>query len=192
MFFHPCRDVCQAAWDPCSYRWIIWSKWEIELCVISVEMVGEAMCLYDGTQWCSVCGEKEGSKNRSLGNPLWPIDVLWIPPLPRPPWKTDQWDRIQTSEVESQWCPVMRGWTGESDDWQCQKWQTDPAEWGLMIWNRLLQFTGLQWLRVAESQLNGVMNLWSYYFSFGESFNYRYNIALIKVILIFNLWFILY
>ncbi len=49
MFFHPCRDVRQAAWDSCSYRWIIWSKWEIELCVISVEMVGEAMCLCDGT-----------------------------------------------------------------------------------------------------------------------------------------------
>ncbi len=70
------------------------------------------------------------------GEPQWPIDVLWIPSLPRPPWKTDQWDRIQTSEVESQWCPVMRGWTGGSDDWQCQKRRTDPAEWGLMIWNR--------------------------------------------------------
>ncbi len=155
VFFHPCRDVRQAAWDPCSYRWIIWSKWEIELCVISIEMVGEAMCLYDGSQWCSVCGEEEGSKNRSLGKPQWPIDVLWIPPLPRPPWKTDQWDRIQTSEVESQWYPVMRGWTGGSDDWQCQKRQRDPAEWGLMIWNWLLQFAGLQWLRVAQSQLNG-------------------------------------
>ncbi len=29
----------------------------------------EAMCLYDGSQWCSVCGEEEGSKNRSLRNP---------------------------------------------------------------------------------------------------------------------------
>ncbi len=29
-------------------------------------MVGDTMCLYDGTQWCSVCGEEEGSKNRSL------------------------------------------------------------------------------------------------------------------------------
>ncbi len=89
------------------------------------------------------------------GEPQWPIDVLWIPPLPRPPWKTDQWDRIQTSEVESQWYPVMRGWTGGSDDWQCQKRQTDPAEWGLMIWNLLLQFAGLQWPIVAQSQLNG-------------------------------------
>ncbi len=69
VFFHPRRDVRQAAWDPCSYCWIIWSKWEIELCVISIAMVGEAMCLYDGSQWCSVCGEEEGSKNRSLGNP---------------------------------------------------------------------------------------------------------------------------
>ncbi len=44
-------------------------KREIELCVIGVAMVGEAMCLYDGSQWCSVCGEEEGSKNRSLRNP---------------------------------------------------------------------------------------------------------------------------
>ncbi len=28
------------------------------------------MCLYDGSQRCSVCGEEEGSKNRSLGNEL--------------------------------------------------------------------------------------------------------------------------
>ncbi len=69
MLFHPCRDVRQAVWDPCSYRWIIWLKREIELCVIGVAMVGEAMCLYDGSQWCSVCGEEEGSKNRSLRNP---------------------------------------------------------------------------------------------------------------------------
>ncbi len=70
----PCRDVRQAAWDPCSYRWIIWSKWEIELCVISIEMVGEAMCLYDGSQWCSVCGEEQGSTNRSLRNSWCALD----------------------------------------------------------------------------------------------------------------------
>ncbi len=83
--------------------------------------------------------------------PQWPVDVFWIPPLPRPPRKTYQWDRIQTSEVESLWCPVMRGWTRGSDDWQCQKQQIDPAEWGLMIWNQLLQFVGLQWQRNAVS-----------------------------------------
>ncbi len=87
--------------------------------------------------------------------PQWPVDVFWIPPLPRPPRKTYQWDRIQTSEVESLWCPVMRGCTGGSDDWQCQKQQIDPAEWGLMIWNQLLQFAGLQWPIVAQSQWNG-------------------------------------
>ncbi len=37
---------------------IIWLKREIELCVISIAIVWEAMCLYDGTQWCSVCGEE--------------------------------------------------------------------------------------------------------------------------------------
>ncbi len=155
MFFHLCRDVCQAAWDPCSYRWIIWLKREVELCVTGVAMVGEAMCLYDGTQWCSVCGEEEGSKNQSLGNPSDQLVYIGYLPLPRPPWKTDQSDRIQISEVESQWCPVMRGWTGGSDDWECQKRQIDQAKWGLMVWNRLLQFAGLQWLRVVQSQLNG-------------------------------------
>ncbi len=45
------------------------SKWEIELCVISIAMVVDTMCLYDGTQWCSACGEEEGSNNRSLRNP---------------------------------------------------------------------------------------------------------------------------
>ncbi len=85
-----------------------------------------------------------GVKEPIPGEPQWPIDVLWIPPLPRPPWKTNQRSGI----------PVMRGWTGGSDDWQCQKRQTDPAEWGLMIWNRLLQFAGLQGPRVAQSQSN--------------------------------------
>ncbi len=98
---------------------------------------------------------REGVQEPSPGEPQWPI-VFWIPPLSRPLWKTDQWDRNQTSEVESQWYPVMRGWTGGSDDWQCQKWQIDPAVWGLMIWNRLLQFAGLQWLRVVQSSLRPV------------------------------------
>ncbi len=108
MFFHPCRDVCQAAWDPCSYHWIIWLKWEIELCVISIAMVGEAMCLYDGTQWCSVCGEEEGSKNWSLGNARDQLLCFGYFRSLGHPERTDQWDRIQTSEVESQRCPVMR------------------------------------------------------------------------------------
>ncbi len=93
-------------------------------------MVGEAMCLYDGSQWCSVCGEEEGSKNRALGNPSDQLCALDTSPQAT---LKDQWDRIQTSEVESQWCPVIRG-SGGSDDWQCQKRQRDPAEWGLMIW----------------------------------------------------------
>ncbi len=75
------------AWDPCSYRRIIWLKREIELCVISVSMVGEAMCLYDGTQWCSVFGEEEGSKNQlmcfgylpSPGHPERPVSEVGLP-----------------------------------------------------------------------------------------------------------------
>ncbi len=47
----------------------------------------------------------------------------------------------------------MRVWTGGSDDWQCQKRQTDPAEWGLMIWNQLLQFAGLSWMATPETWL---------------------------------------
>ncbi len=89
-------------------------------CVISIAMVAEAMCLYDGTQWCSVYGERGGVQELIPEERQWPVDVLLIPPLPRLPWKTYQWDRIQTSEVESLWCPVMRGRTGGSDGWQCK------------------------------------------------------------------------
>ncbi len=60
-------------------------QWEIELCVISIEVVGEAMCLYDGTQWCSVCGEEEGSKNRSLGNPSGQLICFGYLPSPGHP-----------------------------------------------------------------------------------------------------------
>ncbi len=89
-----------------SCRWCsfihaeIWSKWEIELCVISIAMVWETMCLYDGTQWCSVCGEEEGSKNRSLRHSS--DQLMFCGYLPSPGHlKTCHWDRIQTSEVES-------------------------------------------------------------------------------------------
>ncbi len=81
MFFHPCRDVRQASWDPCSYRWINRLKWEIQLSVISIAMVGETMCLYDGTQWCSVC-EEEGSKNWPLRNPSDRPKRVWYLPSP--------------------------------------------------------------------------------------------------------------
>ncbi len=113
VFFHPCRDVRQAAWDPCSYRWIIWSKWEIELCVISIEMVGEAMCLYDGSQWCSVCGEEEGSKNRSLGNPSDQLMCFGYLPSPGHPERP-------TSEIgfkPAKWNPSdIQWWEGGQED----------------------------------------------------------------------------
>ncbi len=103
MFFHPCRDVRQAAWDPCRYRRIIWSKREIELCVISIAMVWETMCLYDGTQWCSVCGEEEGSMNRSLRNPS--DQLMFCGYLPSP----GHLDRptIQIGFKPAKWNPVM-------------------------------------------------------------------------------------
>ncbi len=113
VFFHPSRDVRQAAWDPCSYRWIIWSKWEIELCVISIEMVGEAMCLYDGSQWCSVCGEEEGSKNRSLGNPSDQFMCFGYLPSPGHPERP-------TSEIgfkPAKWNPSdIQWWEGGQED----------------------------------------------------------------------------
>ncbi len=68
MFFHPCRDVRQAAWDPCSYHRIIRLKREIELCVIGVAMIGEAMCLYDGPSDVVYVEKRRGSKNRTLWN----------------------------------------------------------------------------------------------------------------------------
>ncbi len=144
-------DVRLAAWDPCSYRLIIWSKWEIELCVISVAMVVEAMCLYDGTQWCSVCGEEEGSKNRALGNPGDQLMFCGYLPSPGHPERP-------TSEIgfkPAKWNPSdervdRRIWwltVSKVADWS-SRMRTDDL-------NQLLQFAGLQWLRVAQSQLNG-------------------------------------
>ncbi len=103
------------AWDPCSYRWIIWSKREIELCVISIAMVWETMCLYDGTQWCSVCGEEEGAKNLSLRNPS--DQLMFCGYLPSPGHLERPAIEIgfKPAKVESLWCQVMRGWSGESD-----------------------------------------------------------------------------
>jgi len=43
------------------------SGWEVELGVISIAR--ETMCLYDGSQWCGVNGEEEGSNHWALGNP---------------------------------------------------------------------------------------------------------------------------
>ncbi len=131
MFFHPCWDVRQAAWDPCSYCWIIWLKREIELGVISIAMVGD-MCLYDGTQWCSVCGEEEGSKNRSLRNPSDQLMCFWYLPSPGHPERP-------TSEIgfkPAKWNPSdAQSCEGGQEDLMidCQKQQIDPAEWGLMM-----------------------------------------------------------
>ncbi len=48
---------------------------------------------WDPVMYCM--WRRGGVQEPSPGEPQWPIDVLWIPPRPRPPWKTDQWDRIQ-------------------------------------------------------------------------------------------------
>ncbi len=94
-------------------RFFIWSKWEIELCVISIEMVGEAMCLYDGSQWCSVCGEEEGSKNRSLGNPSDQFMCFGYLPSPGHPERP-------TSEIGfklAKWNPSdIQWWEGRQED----------------------------------------------------------------------------
>ncbi len=89
--------------------WIIWSKWEIELWVICVPMVGEAMRLYDGTQLCSVCGEEEGSKNRSLRNSTNQLMCFGYLPSPGHP------ERL-TSEIgfkPAKWNPSDVQW------WEC-------------------------------------------------------------------------
>ncbi len=124
VFFHPCRDVCQATWDPCSYRWIIWFKREIELCVISVAMVGEAMCLYDGSQWCSVCGEEEGSKNRSLKNPSDQLMIFGYLPSPGHPerptseirFKPAKWNPSDVVYVEKRRGPRTNPWGTQGVD----------------------------------------------------------------------------
>ncbi len=88
-------------------------EWEIELCVISVEMLGEAMCLYDGTQWCIVCGEVEGSNIRSLGNPSDQFMCFGYLPSPGHPERP-------TSEIgfkPAKWNPSdVQWWEGGQED----------------------------------------------------------------------------
>ncbi len=107
-------------------------------------MVGEACACMMGPSWCSVCGEEEGSKNRSLRNPSGQLMCFGYLPTPghlegptgEIGFKPAKWNPSDT--------PAMRGWTGGSDGWQCQRQQKDRAEWGLMIWNRPLRLVGLQ------------------------------------------------
>ncbi len=132
MFFHPRWDVRQAAWDPCSYRWIIWSKWELELCVIRIAMVWETMCLYDGTQWCSVCGEEEGSKNWSLripsdqlmfcgylpspGHLERPAIEIWFKPAKWNPGDAQWWESGHEDQVVNSVITITRG-----SVWECKR-----------------------------------------------------------------------
>ncbi len=80
---------------------------------ISVAMVGEAMCLYDGTQWCSVFGEEEGSKNRSLRNPSDQLMCFGYLPSPGHPERP-------TSEIgikQAKWNPSdAQWWDGGQED----------------------------------------------------------------------------
>ncbi len=167
MFFHPCRDVFQAAWDTCSYRWIIWSKWEIELCVISVEMVGEAMCLYDGTQWCSVCGEEEGSKNRALGNPSDQLMCFGYLPSPGHPERltsegTKGEDESFLSSVSS-WLDVLCEWrcklTTDCNFFYRQKLNKVAVDLVMeMWWFGSVDFSGERWKqRLIHTQVKRIV-----------------------------------
>ncbi len=145
-----------AWWGSCRRK----PSWMGKLCCRVAGKTRSSVFARLSCRWCSfihaeMSARQPEKQEVTPEEPQWPFDVLWIAPIPRPPRKTYQWNRIQTSEVESLWCPVMRGWTGGSDlNWHCRKQQIDPAERGLMIWNQLLQFAGLQWLREAQSQLN--------------------------------------
>ncbi len=85
----------------------------IEWCVISIAMVWETMYLYDGTQWCSVCGEEEGSKNWSLRNPSEQLMCSGFLPSP------GHLERL-TSEIGSKpakWNPCdAQWWEGGQED----------------------------------------------------------------------------
>ncbi len=70
--------------------------------------------------------ERRGLRELIPGEPKWPIDVLWIPPLPSPPWKTDQWVKPAKWNPSDDYERVDR--TQEDLMIECQKWQTDPAD----------------------------------------------------------------
>ncbi len=89
-------------------------------------MVGEAMCLYDGGQWCSVCGGEEGSKRTDpWGTPVTNLCSVDISP-PKPTSKDDQWVKPAKWNPSDDYERVDR--TQEDLMIECQKWQTDPAD----------------------------------------------------------------
>ncbi len=149
MFFHPCRDVRQAAWDPCSYRWIIWLKREIELCVIGVAMVGEAMCLYDGSQWCSVWWRRGGVQETDPEEPSDQLMCFGYLPTPGHP-------EGPTGEIgfkPAKWNPSdAQRWEGGQEDLMIDSVKSSRKieqneDWWVGI--GLCRLAGLQWLRVA-------------------------------------------
>ncbi len=155
-FFHPCRDV-----PPGSLRSV-----QLPLDHL-VEKRDRAVC-------------HRRSNGRRSHVPVWwvPVIVVYVEKRRGPrtdPWGTPvtswcaldtsppqatlkdlyRWDRIQTSEVESQWCP--KRWEGgqeDHDDWQCQSSRRSSRmrDWWF---GSAFRLAGLQWLRVVQSLLNG-------------------------------------
>ncbi len=104
----------------------------------------------------SVCGEEEGSKNRSLRNP----SDRWCSVDTSPPQATlkdlplrfrDYIERFKPAK----WNPCDAQWWEGGQEYlmvnSAKSSRIDLAEWELMIWNQLLQFAGLQWQSSAVS-----------------------------------------
>ncbi len=65
VFFHPCRDEPEIRAATLDHLVEMRDK---AVCHRVFKMVGEAMCLYDGTSDVVYVEREEGSKNRSLRN----------------------------------------------------------------------------------------------------------------------------
>ncbi len=113
---------------------------------MSIAVVGETMCLYGGSQWCSVYGEEDGSKNWSLRNPS--DQLVCFGNLPSPGHLERPTCGIQTCGF-----PVMP--SDERADrriwWFTVSKTANRYSKELINWNQLLQSARLRWLRVAQN-----------------------------------------
>ncbi len=106
MIFHPCRDVHQAAWNPCSYHHLAEVKDNVVFHQHSNDMRNHVPLWW--SQCCSVYGEEEGSKNRSLRNTSDQLMYFGYLPSPGHPERPTCEIGFIPAKWNTLWCPVMR------------------------------------------------------------------------------------
>ncbi len=70
-FIHAEMSSRQSGIHAGSYCWIIWLKWNEELCVISIAIVGKTMCLYNGGPFVLYFGQTSDFSSCKYNKDFW-------------------------------------------------------------------------------------------------------------------------